>query len=464
MPERGQMDANTLMQAMPGLDPTIANEYVGPFNQAMREANITTPQRAAMFCAQVGHESVSLRYMREIADGSAYEGRRDLGNTQPGDGRKFRGRGIIQVTGRANTTTFSRWAHARGLVASPDALAHDPTPMERLPLSMLTASWYWTQARPQLNALSDAGDMEGATRAINGGLNGIADRRARYQRCLALGGALLPEGGTMTQIEKRLDYPRDEVHQDTGWNCGPASAQTVIRAAAKKFIPESVLAAEMGTHRGGTDHIGQITRVLGKYLPDAEYRTVEMPNDPPTSAQRDRLWQHLTGSIDAGYGMVVNIVAPPNNYPRPSYTSTQALQYSGGTVYHYVAAMGYAIDGNGVKHVWIADSGFAPYGSWVTFSQFATLIPPKGYAYATAQAPKAEEPKPENPGGGEQMENNGLIQSLVNPSKHFTRDHLLAINDRTLWETHVMVKELMRRAGVDPDEFVAKAIEEDNRK
>ena len=62
------------------------------------------------------------------------------------------------------------------------------------------------------------------------------------------------------------------------------------------------------------------------------------------------------------------------------------------------------------------------------------------------------------------MENDGLIQSLVNPSKRFTRDHLLAINDRTLWETHVMVKELLRREGINPDEFVAKAIEEDNRK
>ena len=455
------MDAATLARAMGGTADYDA--LVGPMNQAMIAAQITTPQRAAMWCAQIGHESVGLRYMEEIADGSAYEGRADLGNTHPGDGPRYKGSGPIQLTGRANFRAFTRWAQAAGhtthdFEARPELVRQDPR------WGFLAASWYWTQARPQLNALSDAGDLEGATRAINGGLNGIADRRARYQRCLALGGALLPEGGTMTQIEKRLDYPRDEVHQDTGWNCGPASAQTVIRAAAKKFIPESVLAAEMGTHRGGTDHIGQITRVLGKYLPDAEYRTVEMPNDPPSTAQRDRLWEHLTGSIDAGYGMVVNIVAPPNNYPRPSYTSTQALAYGGGTVYHYVAAMGYAIDGNGVKHVWIADSGFAPYGSWVTFSQFATLIPPKGYAYATAQAPKAEEPKPENPGGGEQMENNGLIQSLVNPSKHFTRDHLLAINDRTLWETHVMVKELMRRAGVDPDEFVANAIEEDNRK
>ena len=78
--------------------------------------------------------------------------------------------------------------------------------------------------------------------------------------------------------------------------------------------------------------------------------------------------------------------------------------------------------------------------------------------------PQVEVPKPENPGGGNTMENDGLIQSLVNPNKRFTRDHLLAINDRTLWETHVMVKELLRQAGVNPDEFVAKAIEEDNRK
>ena len=200
-------------------------------------------------------------------------------------------------------------------------------------------------------------------------------------------------------IEKRLDYPRDEVHQDTGWNCGPATAQTLIRAAAKKFIPESSLAKEMGTHRGGTDWIGQVTRTLQKHLPAAKYATVEMPNDPPTSAQRERLWQHLTGSIDAGYGLAVNIVAPPNNYPRQSYTSTQALQYSGGTVYHYLSVMGYAIDANGVKHVWIADSGFKPYGSWVTFAQFATLIPPKGYAYATAKAPAPAAPTPpkENP-------------------------------------------------------------------
>ena len=384
------MDATTLARAMGGTADYDA--LVGPMNQAMRAANITTPARAAMWCAQIGHESVGLRYMEEIASGAAYEGRRDLGNTQPGDGRRFKGRGPIQLTGRNNYRAFTRWARAaghttRGVEAEPHRLSEPRW-------GFLAATYYWVAARPHLNGLADAGDLEGATRAINGGTNGLADRRARYQRCLALGAALLPTGGNVTTIEKRLDYPRDEVHQNTAWNCGPGTAQTLIRAAAQRFIPDSGLAAEMGTHRGGTDWIGQVTRTLQKHIPAAKYATVEMPNDPPTSAQRERLWQHLAGSIDAGYGLAVNIVAPPNNYPRPSYTSTQALAYSGGTVYHYVAAMGYAIDGNGVKHVWLADSGFRPYGSWVTFSQFATLIPPKGYAYATAKAPAPAAPTP----------------------------------------------------------------------
>lgn len=202
---------------------------------------------------------------------------------------------------------------------------------------------------------------------------------------------------TMKPIEKRLDYPRDQVGQDTAYNCGPASAQTVIRAATGKLINEHDLARAMGTHRGGTDWIGLITPVLNRHIPGADYLTRQMPNDPPSTAQRDLLWRDITGSIDAGYGVVANIVAPPNNYPRKSYTSTQNLQYGGGTVYHYLAVMGYAVDDHGVKHVWLADSGFRPYGCWVTFSQFATLIPPKGYAAATAKPKPKPTPTPPAP-------------------------------------------------------------------
>lgn len=184
-------------------------------------------------------------------------------------------------------------------------------------------------------------------------------------------------------MEKMLDYRRDQIWQDTGYNCGPASAQTIIRAATGVLLPEATLAREMGTTTRGTDWIGQIKPVLDKHAPAGKWALAEMPNDPPTTAQRDQLWQRVTASIDAGFGVLANIVAPPSNYPRASYKSRQNLAYSGGTVYHYLCVMGYAVDDAGQRHVWLADSGFKPYGSWVTFEQLSTMIPPKGYLYST---------------------------------------------------------------------------------
>lgn len=183
--------------------------------------------------------------------------------------------------------------------------------------------------------------------------------------------------------EKVLNYPRDQVHQDTFYNCGPASVQTVLRAATGEFVAESVLGRELGTHTGGTDWIGQVRRVLNARMPGGGFAVVEMPNDPPTRAQKDALWVHVTRSIDAGFGVVANIVAPPSNYPRAVSPSTISPAYSGGTVYHYIAVMGYS-DGGGRRY-WIADSGFPPFGYWISHDQLASLIPPKGYSYSTAQ-------------------------------------------------------------------------------
>lgn len=454
------MDENALRQAMGGN--ANYDALLAPMVNAMRMANVNNPLRAAMWCAQIGHESVGLRYMEEIASGQAYNGRADLGNIHPGDGPRFKGRGPIQLTGRNNYGAFSRWCHSKGWVNSPTYFVDNPAKVGEPHWGFLAAAYYWTVSRPQLNSMADRGDLEGCTRAINGGLNGIVDRRARYERCLRLGAALVPKGDTEV-IEKRLDYPRINVHQDTYYWCGPASAQTVILSATGKLIPEADLAREMGTTVNGTNGIQNILPSLNRHIPGKGYVEVHMPNDPPLKEQTERLWEHLTHSVDAGLGIVANIWAPPSNYPRPSYKSTSRLQYSGGFVRHYVAFMGYAVDSNGGRHVWWADSGFAPYGCWVSLDQTATLVPPRSYAWPSS-APKVEAPKPGNPGGGNTVENDGLIQSLVNPNKRFTRDHLLAINDRTLWETHVMVKELLRRVGVNPDEFVAKAIEEDNRK
>ncbi|WP_084845678.1 C39 family peptidase [Prescottella equi] len=200
-PAPSGMDVDALSQAMGG---TVSREryaaLLPAFTAAMREAGCTTVERAAMWCAQLGHESGGLRWMEEIADGSDYEGRRDLGNTQLGDGRRFKGRGPIQVTGRHNYTECSRWAHGRGLVPSPTYFVDNPEELASDRYGFVGAVWYWTAARPQLNALADARDIVAATRAINGGTNGLPDRQLRYKRCLDMGAALLPPGGTMTNI------------------------------------------------------------------------------------------------------------------------------------------------------------------------------------------------------------------------------------------------------------------------
>ena len=182
-----------------------------------------------------------------------------------------------------------------------------------------------------------------------------------------------------TGVEKVLPYDHSIVPQETGFWCGPAATQVVLNSRGI-IVAERDLALSIGTHTGGTDYVGLIERDLDKRVPQAGYMSVYMPNDPPTSAQRERLWAHLVRGVDAGWGMIMNWVAPPSNYPRGVKGSISPA-YRGGTVYHYVAAMGYD-DNPGARAVWIADSGFRPFGYWCGFDQVATLIPPKGYTYA----------------------------------------------------------------------------------
>lgn len=171
-----------LMRMSPGLSAEKAAEVAPGLNAAMQEAGITTPERQAAFVAQVAHESGNFRYSEEIASGRAYEGRRDLGNTQPGDGERFKGRGYIQLTGRANYAAAGR-ALGLDLVNHPE-LASRPENAGRV------AAWFWNSRG--LNAKADAGDFAGITRSINGGQNGAADRNRRFQVALANSGA----GGT----------------------------------------------------------------------------------------------------------------------------------------------------------------------------------------------------------------------------------------------------------------------------
>lgn len=148
-----------------------AGIFLPALNAAMAEFGINTPARQASFLAQLAHESGQLVYVRELASGAAYEGRKDLGNTQPGDGVRFRGRGLIQVTGRGN---YAACGKALGL----DLLAK-PKILEQTVNACRSAGWFW-QSRG-LNALADAGDQVAVTRRVNGGTNGLAERLAYFK-------------------------------------------------------------------------------------------------------------------------------------------------------------------------------------------------------------------------------------------------------------------------------------------
>ena len=152
-----------------------ATEWLPVIESAMLEFGINTQQRQAMFLSQIGHESGGMRYTVEIWGNTAaqisYEGRKNLGNTQVGDGFKYRGRGLIQTTGRYN---YEATAKALGIdcVNNPDLLA-EPENAAR------SAAWWWQSHN--LNKYADADDCRGCTKVINGGYNGLDQRLALYE-------------------------------------------------------------------------------------------------------------------------------------------------------------------------------------------------------------------------------------------------------------------------------------------
>ena len=167
--------ARILQQIMPTLRADKAAAIQPHLFVAAERFNIIGTLRESAFLAQLAHESGALAYWEEIASGAAYEGRVDLGNTHPGDGRKFKGRGPIQLTGRAN---YRKAGAVLGL-----NLESNPEQAATHGIGSLIAAWYWSDKK--LNELADEGTEDAfrrITRRINGGYNGWQDRLAYYKR------------------------------------------------------------------------------------------------------------------------------------------------------------------------------------------------------------------------------------------------------------------------------------------
>lgn len=172
-----------LLQILPNARHT-AGVFVSHLNAAAERWQINTPQRLAAFLAQVGHESGHLRFTREIWGPTPaqerYDVRADLGNTpeRDGDGKRYRGRGLIQITGAANYLRCS-------LVLFGDRrLLTEPELLEQPEHAAQSAGWFWWNAG--LNEMADRGDFEDITRRINGGLTGLAERRVLWERAKAV--------------------------------------------------------------------------------------------------------------------------------------------------------------------------------------------------------------------------------------------------------------------------------------
>jgi putative chitinase len=173
------MTREQLKACLPYAKDENIDKFFGPINATIEKYQITDPKRLAAFLAQIAHESGSLRYVRELADGQDYEGRKDLGNIKPGDGPKFRGRGLIQITGRTNYTHLAD--------AFKIDLLNKPEILEQPLYATLSAGWFWNERG--LNGLADAENFLLISKRINGvnkktGLpNGWDDRVKHWTTC-----------------------------------------------------------------------------------------------------------------------------------------------------------------------------------------------------------------------------------------------------------------------------------------
>lgn len=161
-----------LKQISPSAKEEIIDDLEKYFDKYLQQYKVNTYLRVCHFLAQAAHESAGFKTLEEYASGKAYEGRKDLGNTQPGDGVRYKGRGIFQLTGRANYRDMSKRLGYD--------LENNPKLASTAEISVLTALEYWNSRK--LSQYADEDDVRTVTKRINGGFNGLEDRKLYLAR------------------------------------------------------------------------------------------------------------------------------------------------------------------------------------------------------------------------------------------------------------------------------------------
>jgi putative chitinase len=157
-----------LVKIEPRGKPWILDGFADALPELCERYKIDTPLRQQHFLAQCAHESDHFQTTQEYASGAAYERRKDLGNTQKGDGPRFKGRGLIQLTGRYNYTQAQR-EFGQPFVDKPEMV-------ERFPWAANVSGWFWH--KNEINKHADRDDVRSVTKVVNGGLNGLDSRVA----------------------------------------------------------------------------------------------------------------------------------------------------------------------------------------------------------------------------------------------------------------------------------------------
>lgn len=246
--------ANVLARAT-GLSLSKATEILPALRDGLHAADCTNVNRIAMYLAQVGHESVSFQYTEEIAKNGRYA--------------PYIGRTWIQITWESNYRQFGQWAARQGMLDDPEFFVKNPKRLADLEWAGIGAAWYWTQARTDINALSDKRDLNTVTYRINGGYNGLADRKARYDRALALGDELL------LLLDQRVETTEDWLMADEkfeSWSIyadpnegAKLTLKDFVRAIDarehERLVREGALAGDLGD----LDKVFKVAAGYGKY-------------------------------------------------------------------------------------------------------------------------------------------------------------------------------------------------------
>lgn len=163
------------------IDPNLGRiaKYLPYLNMYLEKYSINTWQRLGAFLAQIIWESDQLKTVVEYASGAAYEGRKDLGNTISGDGVRFKGRGLIQLTGRSNYDKFTKWNNEKGV-----DFTTQPELLETARYAVLASVFYWTDRN--LNQYADNLQFDQITKIINGGTNHAAERKETWIKTLEI--------------------------------------------------------------------------------------------------------------------------------------------------------------------------------------------------------------------------------------------------------------------------------------